>query len=118
MVWEFYGYESEAAYRAAVHDPFQLVLEQERARIRGVAASLVLNGSPTTYTRQSIRQDGTRVWINVVMERLLNANGQEVIQAVFTDVTNIHLLQQEREQAQLLENRLLQTAIQLSLIHI
>jgi len=112
MVWEFYGYESEAAYRAAVPDPFQLVLEQERAHIRSVADSLALNGSPATYTRESVRQDGTRVWINVVMERLLNANGQDVIQAVFTDVTNIHLLQQEREQAQLLENRLLQAAIQ------
>ncbi|QNL44093.1 response regulator [Oscillibacter hominis] len=112
MVWEFYGYESEAAYRAAVLDPFQLVLEQERAHIRSVADGLALNGSPATYTRESVRQDGTQVWINVVMERLLNANGQDVIQAVFTDVTNLHLLQQEREQAQLLENRLLQTAIQ------
>ena len=112
MVWEFYGYESEAAYRAAVLDPFQLVLEQDRTHIRSVADSLVLSGSPTTYTRESVRQDGSRVWINVVMERLLNANGQDVIQVVFTDVTNIHLLQQEREQAQLLENRLLQTAIQ------
>lgn len=112
MVWEFYGYESEAVFRAAVLDPFQLVLEQERAHIRSVADGLVLNGSPATYTRGSVRQDGNRVWINVVMERLLNANGQDVIQVVFTDVTNIHLLQQEREQAQLLENRLLQTAIQ------
>ena len=112
MAWEFYGYESEAAYRAAVLDPFQLVLEQERAQIRSVADSLFLNGCTATYTRESVRQDGTRVWINVVMERLLNANGQDVIQVVFTDVTNIHLLQQEREQAQLLENRLLQTAIQ------
>ena len=112
MVWEFYGYKSEAAYRAAVLNPFQLVLEQDRAHIRSVADRLVLSGSPTTYTRESVRQNGTRVWINVVMERLLNANGQDVIQVVFTDVTNIHLLQQEREQAQLLENRLLQTAIQ------
>lgn len=111
MVWEFYGYESEAAYRAANPNFFQLILEEDRERLREIIDSLRLKDRPVTYTRESVRQDGTPVWISAVMERLINTDGQEVIQSVFTDVTDIHLLQREREEAQALENRLLQAAI-------
>ncbi len=111
MGWEFYGFASEAEYRSLIQDPFQLVLEEDRPRIEAVVNGLTLNGSPASYTRKSWRPDGTPVWISVSMERLVNADGLDVIQAVFTDITDIHNLQQAQEQERLLENRSLRTAI-------
>ncbi|WP_308589248.1 response regulator [uncultured Oscillibacter sp.] len=111
MVWEFYGYESEAAYRVDTPNPFRKVLRKDEEWVHLLVDGLRLGGAPVTYTRESVRRDGARAWINVAMERLINADGREVLQAVFTDITNIHLLQQEQEQARLLENRLLQAAI-------
>ena len=45
------------------------------------------------------------------MGRIVNADGQEVIQAVFTDVTDIKQLELEQERQQLIENRSLRAAI-------
>lgn len=111
MVWQFYGFSSEADYRSQVKDPFQLVLPEDRSRIEALINGLTLNGGAVTYTRKSARKDGTPVWISVNLARLINADGLDVIQAVFTDITDIHNLQQAQEQEQLLENRSLRTAI-------
>ena len=111
MVWEFYGFESESAYRAAVPDPFRLVLEEDRPRVQALVEGLRLNGGPVSYTRRGLRRDGGEVWVRVSMERLVNSDGLDVIQAVFTDITDMHQLQQTQEQERVLENRLLRAAI-------
>ncbi|MCB6366302.1 response regulator [Intestinibacillus massiliensis] len=110
-VWEFYGYGSEAEYRAEVMNPFQLVLENDRAWIEGLVSALALDGDPVSYTRESRRHDGSQVWISVVMQRLINANGLEVIQAVFSDITETKRLQMAQERERLIENRSLRAAI-------
>ena len=109
--WEFYGFHSEEEYRSTVTDPFVLVLDKDRTQTIDYVERLTLNGPPCTYTRESRRKDGTIVWISVIMQRIINADGLEVIQAVFTDVTEMKLLQQAQEKERLIENRSLRAAI-------
>ena len=63
-----------------------------------------------TYTRQARRKDGRLVWISVIMERLVNADGVDVVQAIFTDITRMHLLQAAQELEQRIENQSLRAA--------
>lgn len=111
MVWKFYGYASEAEYREAVRNPLQKVDTQDLEWITALIDRLALNRESVSYRRHCIRRDGEEAWINVVMERILNSNGMEVIQAVFTDITEQMRLEQAQEQERLLENRFLRAAI-------
>lgn len=111
MVWKFYGFPSEKAYRQVVHDPFQMVLEEDSIWINEILNNLTLGGGTVSYTREGRRIDGTQVWISVVMERIINADDVDVIQAVFTDITEMKALQQEQEQERVIENRFLHAAI-------
>ncbi len=111
MVWQFYGFSSEEEYRKEVKDPFSMVREEEREEILKLANSLVLEGPSCTYTREARKKDGTSVWLSVVMQRLINADGKEVFQAVFSDITRMKALQKVQEQARLIENSSLRTAI-------
>lgn len=108
-VWKFYGYESEAAFRSEIKSPLQLVLEDDRDGLEQKVAALE-PGDTLTYTRESRRKNGQKVYISVIMERLLNADGQDVIQAIFTDVTEVKLMELDREREQLIENRSLRAA--------
>lgn len=111
MVWRFYGYTSEEDYLNDVKSPLEKVNKTDYNRIVSVIESLVLNGETKTYRRQCRKKNGEEAWINVIMERLVNSNGLEVIQAVFTDVTQYVRMEQEQEQESLLENRSLRAAI-------
>ena len=68
-------------------------------------------GDTASYIRHTFSRDGKQIWISVIMGRIVNADGQEVIQAVFTDVTDIKQLELEQERQQLIENRSLRAAI-------
>ncbi|MDO4271141.1 MAG: response regulator [Eubacteriales bacterium] len=111
MVWEFYGFRSEADYRAHVRNPFSLVREQDRDGIRRKIDSLTLDSEPYTYVRQGARLDGTPVWLSVSIQRVINADGLEVFQAVFNDITEMRTLQIAQQTEQLIENRSLRAAI-------
>ena len=111
MVWEAYGFASEEEYRCAVKCPYDLVLDQDREWIEKQVGGLVLDGDTTSYIRQGVCRDGRQIWISVVMGRLVNADGLEVIQAVFTDVTELRRMELEQERQQMIENRSLQAAI-------
>ncbi|MBC8559326.1 response regulator [Fumia xinanensis] len=111
MVWEFYGFQSEAEYRARFQSPLEAVLERDRAQIIQLIASLKLDGTSVSYNRECRRQSGSTAWISVMMQRLKNADGLEVIQAVFTDVTQMKELQLAQEKDRLIENRSLRAAI-------
>lgn len=108
--WEIYGY-TEKEYWANVKNPFQSVLEKEQNHFRGIVNRLSQNGGQISYEREARRKDGSQCYISVSMERLTNADGCQVIQAVFNDITETRELQQEREREQLLENRTLRAAI-------
>ena len=111
MTWKFYGYASEEEYRKDIKSPLQLVEEEDYEWISSTIDALVLNGSNASYRRRCTKKNGDEAWINVVMGRIVNSNGQEVIQAVYTDITEQMRLQKEQEQEQILENRFLRTAI-------
>lgn len=111
MVWKFYGYESEAEYCREVKSPLQLVRLEDRPWILGKIGSLTLNGPTVSYRRQGVRRDGQTVWVSVVMGRIVNADGLEVFQAVFTDITDMKRMEQEQRREQMIENQSLRAAI-------
>ncbi len=84
-----------------------MVLEHERNQIEAKIRGLHVGSGTITYTRQSRKKDGAPMWISVIMERLVNADGADVVQAIFTDVTQMHLLQAAQEQEQRIENQCL-----------
>ncbi|MCJ7855280.1 response regulator [Lachnospiraceae bacterium NSJ-143] len=111
MVWEFYGYSSREEYIDSVKSPVRLVLENDRENILGIIDSLSLGVGTVSYTRETQKRSGERAWISVIMERIVNADGLEVIQAVFTDITEMMLLQLAQRKENQLENKLLRAAI-------
>ena len=68
-------------------------------------------GDVASYTRESQKKDGKPVWVNVTMGRIVNADGEEVIQAVFTDITEVRRIEIESERQRLIENQSLRAAI-------
>lgn len=108
--WELYGYNKEE-FLAVKKNIFDLAMEEDWIMIRKTVDELRLNGQSSYYERRSLRKDGTSFWISVEMERLYNADGVEVIQAVFNDITENMTLRREREQEQGMENRSLRAAI-------
>lgn len=111
MVWQFYGFESEEQFRKKIHNPLQLVMDEDKEWISSILSSLTLTSPPITYRRRCIREDRSVAWISVVMCRIENADGLEVVQAVVTDITEQRKLEIAQEQERLLENRSLRTAI-------
>lgn len=110
-VWETYGFDSEEDYRLHIKSPVQLVLDQDKEKIKGLLDGLALDGEPCSYTREARRWDGTALWMNVILQRLDNADGIEVYQAVFNDITEMKKLQEARQEEQLIENKSLRAAI-------
>ncbi len=108
--WEIYGY-SEAEYWQSVGDPFTSVMKEEQDKFRKIVEDISRNGGRVSYEREGRRKNGEQCFVSVSMERLENSNGEEVIQAVFNDITETRMLQMEREQEQLIENRSLRAAI-------
>ena len=106
-----YGYKNAQDYMAHVVSPFDQVLEADQEKIHHIVDQLELGGEVVSYSRQIKRCDGSEGWISVLMERLVNADGQEVIQAVYTDITQMKLMEKMQEQERLLENTILRTAI-------
>lgn len=111
MTWKFFGFTSEKEYHSQVKSPLNLVKKEDYDWIVSLINKLVLNGSPESYHRQYKKKNGEEIWINVVMGRIVNSNGLEVIQAVYTDITQQMRLEKEQEQERLLENRSLRAAI-------
>ncbi|WP_347559916.1 response regulator [Clostridium sp. AM58-1XD] len=110
MVWKFYGYSSEEEYRSRVNSPVQMVMEKDRENIEKILEGLRLGSGLVSYTREAIRLDGSHGWISVLMERLINADGQDVIQAIFMDITALKAFQTAQEQERLIENYYLRAA--------
>ena len=108
--WEIYGY-TRSEYWSSVKDPFIFVLEEERELYRTKVESLKNDGDIVYYDREGRRKDGSQCFVSVAMARLLNADGEEVIQAVFNDITEAKRLELEKEREQLLENQLLRAAV-------
>lgn len=108
--WEIYGYSKEE-YSRQYKNPFISVPDKDFGYYKNKVDEISKYGGKISYEREGIRQDGSVCYVSVAMERVINANGLEVIQAVFNDVTETRLLQLEREQEQVLENRILKAAI-------
>lgn len=110
MAWQIYGYE-EGEYWLKLTDPFLNVLEEERDYYRELVESLSSAGGSCSYIRRAKRRDGSECYLSVDMERVVNADGLEVIQALFIDITETKKLQIAAEREQLLEKRSLHAAI-------
>lgn len=111
MNWKFYGYASEAEYRADIVSPLKTVRGEDFDWIVSTIDNLELNGESASYRRKCYKKTGEEAWINVVMGRVVNNNGQEVIQALFTDITEQVRLEEEQRQERATESRSLCAAI-------
>lgn len=106
MAWKLYGFQSEEEYRSEVKSPLQLVCCEDRPWIMEQLEGLTLNGPTVSYNRRGFKKSGETVWLSVVMGRIVNAGGEEVFQAVFTDITDMKRMEEQQEQEQLLRNAL------------
>lgn len=111
MTWRFYGYDSESEYKNSMKNPLQAIEKQDFEWISNIIDNLKLNGETESYRRLCKKKNSEEAWISVVMGRIVNNDGIEVIQAVFTDITEQVRLEKEQKQEQILENRSLRTAI-------
>ena len=111
MVWEFYGYSSEEEYWSEIESPIQTVMDKDREWVKTIIGQLPLEGETINYTRETFRKNGEHAWVNVAMRKIINVDGVEVIQAVFTDVTELKRLEMEKEQEEFVENQSLRAAI-------
>lgn len=108
--WEMYGYTQEEFW-SRLHDPLGFVMDKDREQILKLVDSVSKNGGEITYEREGRHQDGSVCFVSVSMGRLVNTDGERVIQVVLNDITMKKRLQQEQEQEQKLENRALRAAI-------
>lgn len=111
MVWKFYGYTSERDYMDDITDPVQMVDSEDRGWILSILEHLQPGDDPASYRRHCTKKNGEEAWLSVVMCRTTNSIGQDVIQAVFTDITEQVRLEHTQEQERILENRFLRAAI-------
>lgn len=109
-VWEFYGFASEEDYRRNVESPVQFVLKRDKDEILNIIKSLQINGPSVNYTREGMRPDGSTFWISAIMQRVMDVDGEEVIQAIFTDITEMTKMQRAQEQDRMIENHFLRAA--------
>lgn len=111
MGWQMYGYSSEAEYRQEVRGLLQLVLDKDKSRVEGIIRKLSDDGKIISYVRDGTRKDGKKIWISVFMAKVVNADGLEVNQAVFTDISEMKDMEEAQERERLIENRSLRAAI-------
>lgn len=111
--WEVYGYEEEEFHRT-IKSPLQFVLEEDREHIITLLDGLELNGDLVKYERKTYKKDGSELWISVLMKRLINMDGKDVIQAIYTDITEQKKLQLEVEKNRRVETESLRAAIDIA----
>ena len=107
---KIYDYSPEEA-ETGPGDPFFRVMEADMAWVRGLTDRLVREGGRVVYERRFRLEDGSSRWLNVIMEHLVNADGIQVVQALFTDITEKKKSQLEHEREQLRKQRSLQAAV-------
>lgn len=110
MVWEFYGFTSEADYRQNVTTPVQFVLDKGKKNIIDMIEGLETGKAAVNYTREGRKKDGTVFWISAILQRIVNVDGIEVIQAIFTDITEMTKLVIAQEKERMIENHFLRAA--------
>lgn len=107
--WEIYGYDEESFHRE-IKSPLQFVLAKDYDAIVNTLNNMKL-GDETAYERLTYRRDGSELWISVLMKRLINMDGKDVIQAIYTDITNEKKMRFEIEKSRRVETESLRAAI-------
>lgn len=105
---ELYGYNPNDTREV---DPFAKVQPEDMAWLSSLVEQISRDGGRMTYERKLPRSQNDLRWISVVMERVTNADGLEVIQVLLTDITESKTLQHNREQEHLAENKSLRAAV-------
>ncbi len=113
QAWEIYGYNEED-FHLQIKSPLQFVLETDKTHIIDILDNLQLNGDLVAYERKTFKKNGEELWISVLMKRLINMDGQDVIQAIYTDITEKKKLQLEIEKDQRVETESLRAAIDIA----
>lgn len=89
--WKIYGYESRMQYVEAVHDTCKLkdVYPDDLQAMQELVAS-VCRGEPgkrMDCDHRIVRVDGNVRWVNALFQKMRYSGGDEVMQVVFSDIT-------------------------------
>lgn len=112
QAWEIYGYDEEN-FHQHIKSPLQFVLDKDYDHIVNVLNNLKLSDQ-VAYERMTYRKDGRELWLSVLMKRLYNMDGKEVIQAIYTDITNEKKMRLEIEKSRRVETESLRAAIDIA----
>lgn len=112
QAWEIYGYNEED-FHNNIKSPLQFVLDNDYDRIVHMIDNLKLSDQ-VAYERLTYRKDGSELWLSVRMKRLYNMDGKEVIQAIYTDITNEKKMRLEIEKSRRVETESLRAAIDIA----
>lgn len=94
------------------HDKlYEIMKAGPLADVQKTIERLHREGGNVSYERELVRMDGTTRWVSSMIETIANAAGERVLQVIITDITERKLVQMEREQERLIENRSLLTAV-------
>lgn len=109
--WEIYGH-TKASFYAKQRRLMDYVLPKDTKRIKDSIHDLIKEeGKILSYEREAKRYDQSTVWIQATMQKVVNTDGIEVIQAIFLDIDKAKKMQLAKEQEQVLENQSLRAAI-------
>lgn len=112
QAWEIYGYDEES-FHEKIKSPMQFVIDKDYENVIHILDNLKLSDQ-VAYERMTFRKDGSELWLSVLMKRLYNMDGKEVIQAIYTDITNEKKMRLEIEKNRRVETESLRAAIDIA----
>ena len=106
------GYPPEAANDAPRGRAVSEVLHPDDVRLTEEAfADAAKRARKVTFTHRMLRPDGSCFWSSVIVESVLDEDGNPAMIATFHDVTTEKLAEEEEKRERLLERRFLISAI-------
>lgn len=103
--WRIYGYESRMQYVEAVHGKSKLkdVYPDDLPEVRRCIVSVCQAepGERVDCDHRIVRSDGSLRWIHSLFQKMRYSSGKEVVQVVFSDIT-----ERKQEDSQQLSNAL------------
>ncbi|MDO4562136.1 MAG: PAS domain-containing protein [bacterium] len=99
---EIYGVAEEDEKKAA----YTRVHPDDRDKYTNMLENVMKKGAPTPYELRFIRRDGGIFWTSGIVERIRDADGSEIYQSVYNDITELKEAQLRAEaEYQLLSRR-------------
>lgn len=94
-----------------IYDLFFTMDKNDQRKMYKFMEDLVKKGGTVSYERSFYLKNGTLRWVNVSMNFIVDAEEEELIQAVLVDITATKIQQVDREKHLWIEHQALETAL-------